>query len=341
MLFRRAALSTLLLSIGVPCGARSAAESRGAVVVLHSGRGELAVRLAAELSAQGFRPTTAETIQNAGVEEMRSIASARHAVAVMQIADTGDRVSVWRRDPAGHLTMLQEVVVPSKRGDAATLLAFKSVELLRASLLDLRDEEARPPAAAEKQPPRPVITRPEPGAPGTPRDHLLVALQPAVTCGFGGLPPAAHVGAGVRARLWRRLGFALFGLIPTAPMKIDEPEGAARVLAGTLSPGLEVALMPPGRTPALSIGAGAGALFLGMKGAATAPNESRSVRVAAVLPHLAVALSVALSNIFRFRADLVAGWAAPRPVVRMLDRDVASFGRPLLSAMVGLEAGVL
>jgi hypothetical protein len=340
MLFRRAALSTLLLSIGVCCGARTAAESRGAVVVLHSGRSELAVRLAAELSAQGFRPLTAETIQNASVEEMRSIASAQRAVAVMQIAETGDRVNVWRRDPEGHLTMLQEVVVLSKREDASTLLAFKSVELLRASLLDLPGEDAHPPAAAEKQPPRLSITRREPGAPRASRDHLLIALQPAVTYGFGGLPPAAHVGAGVRARLWRRLGFALFGLIPTAPMNIDEPEGAARILAGTLSAGLEVSLMPPGKL-ALSIGAGAGALFLRMKGAAAEPNESRSARVVAVLPHLAVALSVALSNIIRFRTDLVSGWAAPRPVVRMLDRDVATFGRPLLSAMVGLEAGVL
>jgi hypothetical protein len=341
MLFRRVPLPSLVILFEVCCGTRTAAESRGPVVVVHSGRDELAVRLAAELSAQGFRPVPTETIREAGIEEMRAIASAHHAVAVMQIAGEGSRVSVWRCDPAGRLTRLQDVVVPQNKTDTPTLLAFKSVELLRASLLDLPSSGGRSFEETEKQPPRSGGASRVSDAREPSRDRLRLALQPAVTYGFGGLLPAAHIGAGARGRLWRRLGFTLLGLIPTAPMRIDEPEGSARVLAGALLPGLEVALMPPGRTLALSLGAGAGALFLRMKGTAAEPNESRSVRVVAVLPYLAVALSWALSDIIRLRTDLALGWAAPRPVVRMLDRDVAAYGAPLLGAMVGLEAGVL
>jgi hypothetical protein len=310
------------------------------VAIVHTAQSQLAVRLAAELTSQGFHPVTVEREITLSRLELKRIATSYGAVAVMQIARTGDRVSVWISNRNEALAVLQEIHVPLDRPDALSRLAFKTVELLRASLLILPDPDAAKTAAGP--PPKPAATgapiRPEPTENRKVRARRLsLAFQPAFSYGFGKLPPLLHIGVGAHVTLYRRLGLTLAGLIPTVPMKIDEREGSADILASNVSLGLTLALMPDNHPLGVSLGAGAGPLFLRMEGHAAEPYVSRDTLLVVALPYLSTGLSAALSDIVAFRTDLLLGWAARKPVVQMLDRQVTAWARPLLSVMLGLE----
>lgn len=318
--------------VPVPCRA----DSPETVLVVHFKRSELATQLSAELASQGFFPKLIELPEPLEMEGIRTLAASEGATAVLQIAPTEIRVSVWVSGRNDDLGLMQEVSAPGDREDAVTLAVFKSVELLRASLLVLpkRSKSALPSVGVAPQARLSEVRRP---AGVFQSGRLFLDVEPALTYGFGETVPLLHIGAALRLAIWKRLHGTLFGLMPTVPLRVVEPEGTVEIRSGLIALGMAVDLLPPEGAVALTLGAGAGPLMMKMQGSAAEPYVSKSAFVTVVLPYLCTGLSLAITDGLGFRADLLAGWPPQKPVVKMLDRNVTDWARPLVSLLIGLE----
>ena len=59
---------------------------------------------------------------------------------------------------------------------------------------------------------------------------------------------------------------------------------------------------------------------------------------ALALPYVRAGLAAQLTRGFALRADILAGFAAPRPTIVFAGRTTATWGQPLLAPSFGLEA---
>ena len=85
--------------------------------------------------------------------------SIHHAVALLEIHPKGDRILMHLRDE----TVQPEITAPLKNTEAASLLAFKSVEMLRVLLMmEAANKGGTPPA---KETPPPSFPRSSPSLP--------------------------------------------------------------------------------------------------------------------------------------------------------------------------------
>ena len=84
----------------------------------------------------------------------------------------------------------------------------------------------------------------------------------------------------------------------------------------------------------------AGAL-IGMTGSAEPPLLDRTEQMFVVVPSLRAGVALKLSKRLAFRSDGLVGASVPRAAIRFADREVADWGRPLLSLSLGLEASLL
>jgi hypothetical protein len=57
----------------------------------------------------------------------------------------------------------------------------------------------------------------------------------------------------------------------------------------------------------------------------------------AALPYVRIGFSAQVLNWLALRSDLLAGWVEPRTVVFYSDRQVGTWGRPVVLGSVGLE----
>jgi hypothetical protein len=335
-------LSTLLLALP----ATATASAGDTVAVLHFAQERLAVRIAAELRSQGFSPVTIASDAPVERAEIRRTARELKAVAAIRIAEPGDSVSVWVGDPSEDLVVLQEVYVPLEKEEAATLLAFKAVELVRASLMTLPKKHIPKAAASTGTDKRASSTarggeavRSAATVAAKPKkvDRLSLDIQPAITYGFGELPPTLHIGVGARIKVWHRLGVKLLGLIPSLSMEIEAEQGTADVRSGWVAAGVDAGLLPPDKRVAVSVGGLAGPLFLRMKGHANQPYVSKTDLVVVTVLGLTTGVAFMVGEIVSVRGDLLVGFAVPKPEVRILDRNVTDWGRPLLTGLLGIE----
>jgi hypothetical protein len=308
------------------------------VVILHSGQDALVANLSAEIASSGFRPEVIlEGSPGHPSEGLQAVASRLGAVAGMRVLASGRGVEVWVSDPASGVNVATEVLVGKESDRASALLSLKAVELLRASLIKI----------AEEQKPRKKVSSREPEAkPPTPREGdappvLSFALQPTVSWGSGGLPVTMHLHIGFYLRLPKWLGLQVFGFVPTFAMRIKEEEGSADIRVGTVAVGLYYELLKRERFLQPRAGAGVGPGFLRMRGHAAETFEDGDELLIFGVGYLTAGVAFALSRVVSLRVDVVAGWAFPRPVVRFVERNVADWGRPLVSGMFGFETWLL
>jgi hypothetical protein len=136
--------------------------------------------------------------------------------------------------------------------------------------------------------------------------------------------------------LWR-LGMEGVVIAPTAAGVIKQVEGRVDVRVLAFGGGLVLNLTDPadrfGATA--SLGAAATAVLFGGKSAGTA-DASRGVNWSAFV-YGDLGASYAIVPLVAVRADVQAGALLPRQIVRVVGRDVAVFGWPLIVASLGVE----
>lgn len=312
-----------------PADARTTNSLRIAVVDLASP--EITARLVAELRFLGFSPEVVPPPASTFPETLVALARSSGAAAAISVDAAGGRVQVWIVDRMTGKLVARELALaaPADADDEPREIAVRSVELLRASLLEV--EHAPPPPEAEV-----VVPPPARRTLRRPRPRFGAAVGVAVGGAPGGLPVAAHARAHLRYTPHPYVGVILSGTAPLHAVEVSAPEGSARIRTGWLGVGPRVALRPPDATVVPDLSATVGAAFASMDGS-PAPGHvgARSLVVDAIFEG-AAGLEIALSPRIRLRLEAAAATCARTVRVRFAERPVASWCRPHALGSLGI-----
>lgn len=333
------ALATLLL--GAVAGAQprseptavAAAEPTRIVLVASPGMDELANRFVAELSSLRFDVVRApDSDAVTSTPELEALAEQQAARVAVRVASSGGAIDLWVVNPVSRDVVYRRVI--ADRDPAVAVL--RSLEILRGALIDVRALEPPP----EPPPPEPVAPKPAP-PPAPPPPPARPGVF-AFSLGAAALWPRAgsELGWGALAGLHRAVGsrFALHaaGLVPVGEWRVVGEGGQAKVWAGSLL--LAASVLPWGErafTP--SLGLGVGALALHTRGEAQPGFRGTSDLNLSAFPHGRLGATLALGGPVRLRAEALAGFATPRPVLLFAEQRDSGWINPLLIGSLGLE----
>jgi hypothetical protein len=358
---RAAAFLAVVAAVGMLGPSTSRAAGARVAIWVEGGTDAFAARLAAELSAVGLETVMVHDgagpaapggpagpaggaeapgkAPGAGAREALEAAARREgAIAAVRVVPSRGGVEVWIVDRVTGKTVLREVLPAGGAQQQQEMVALRAVELLRASLLEVRDRSH--PARGDVAAPAALSALLPPAAPpsNTPAEPvaLRVSVGPGLAMSPGGVGTSGHLFLGLSYLPGGRLSFEALSLLPAVPSTVTAPEGTATVSKGLAGGGFSLAL-PLGAGLEASGGGGLVAAWLRMDGAATAPYASRSDSVYTLLPYVRAGLSLALGQRTRLASGALLGVATPRPVVSFAGRDVASWGRPALGTWLAIE----
>lgn len=303
-------------------------------------------RLRAELRSMGFEVTVlaappADTPRRA-LEE-----AALHdgAVAAVRLTPSRDRVEVWIVDRITGKTVLRDVLVAEAEPDRDATIALRTVELLRASLMEVDaphpprgDTPAPPTIRAIAQLAPPAIPPDHPGSAAPPAPRFAIQLAPAMIASPGGLAPSAALAVSARAFVHPRISVGVSGFFPLSAARLDGDEGTSASRVFVVSADASAHFGSPGARWDPTLGAGAALIVLHAEGTGSSPSwlgvSSDSVSVG---PFLRPGVGLALGDRLRLRADLVTGVALRRFVLDHAGRTAATWGWPFFVGSVGIE----
>ncbi len=290
-----------------------------------------------------------EALESSAQTELGVLAQAANAQAVAHVESWPPEVTLWVSSPTGPPDVLKvtDTIVGAQQPG---ILALRAVEILRARLLHggeapeaPSDASAPPegPAVVEPLPRLPPPPRPARPLPDTPDDaterRLAISLAPLVSFSPGGVPPMLRIRLAGGYRIAEHLGVEVGLVAPTAAASLVEPEGEVALRLLELGGGLTVPLtaLKDDWHLAPSVGLSALATFFDATGGVGVDGASGARWSAA--PSLGFAAGYRVTPLFALRADLVGSVLVPHPVVRVLGREVASYGLPAVSLSVGVE----
>jgi len=334
-LFALVALTILLLARS------SRAESALVVLVRPSAEsavvGEAITRIRGELIADGFdvsiidAPLGADPASVLGRAEQQTGAAATLGLFLRADASAAE---LWVIDRLTNKTVVRSVeMTKSPVASAPEVLARRSVELLRASLLEiLVDAQKRP---ADKPAPRAQASRWVAQALEPRRSNWGVEAGAQVLAGFGGVGSAVMPVGRVRVVLSERFAARLtVSGLGTRP-RVDTAEGTATVSQeigllewiGEISP--RSWLKP-------SVSLGAGAYHIGVAGNAAWPYAGLDGGRFVFAADAGAGLALSLTSSFALSLEGHATVVTPRPVIRFLEVETAEIRSPLLSGALTL-----
>jgi len=298
---------------------------------------EAITRIRGELVADGFEVSIVDAPTAADPEwvlgRARQQTSAAATVGLFLQADA-KAAEVWVIDRLTSKTVTRTIdLTTSPAGSAPEVLARRSVELLRASLLEVlvekREETVPRPGAHDK-----VSRWAERGLePRQSRWGIEAGAQ--VLGGFGGVGSASMPVGRVRFGIVRQLAVRLtLSGLGTRP-RVESAQGSATVSQELGLLELVGEITPRGwLTPSVSLGTGA--YHIGVDGSATWPYTGlRGDRFAfAVDTGAGLALSITAS--FALSLEAHATLVTPYPVIRFLDASAVEIKNPLLSGVLTL-----
>lgn len=300
------------------------------VAVVELPAAEITARLVAELRFLGFAPEVVPPPATTDPAALVDLARMHGAAAAIAVDTAGGRVQVWILDRmTGKLVARQLALAPGPTDDEPREIAVRSVELLRASLLEV--EQAPPPPEAEI-PVTPAARR----TLRRPRPRFGAAVALAVGGAPGGLPVAAHARAHARYMPHPRIGVILSGTAPLHALEVSAPEGSARIRTGWLGLGPRVALRRPDATLVPDLSATVGAAFVSMDGLPAPGHVGTRALVVDTIFEGDAGLEIALSPRVRLRLEAAAATCARTVRVRFAGRPVATWCRPHVLGSLGI-----
>jgi len=325
----------LATAVGIqPVPAADDGQVTPSVVLLLAGKDTepLAGRLAAELAAVGLEVQREEPPVDGSPDPVASAFRLRARGAVW-VPPGAAAAEVWILDrDTGRIKIRQSIT--AEGDEMAPLVALRTVEFLRASLLGLRPREPAPPPPEPPPPPVGVeraVAPPSDAGPSPTTPRISVSLGGGVTTSAGGVGPIPSIAAVVRAPLHGLLGVEALGLLSVSPARV----GNFSVNASLAGGGLTLRLLA-GRRGSLDTGAGVMAAFVHAAGDIV--GGSCCGTLAALYGRAGAGL--AFTPWLGLRAEALVGGVFQRPVFRVMgtEQTLASWGRPFGSAMLDLEA---
>jgi hypothetical protein len=301
---------------------------------------EVERRTRAELGSLGLEVEeirTTPTGQDRSIDLLSGAARARHALAAVRIArfESPASAEIWVVDQVTAKTSFRRVSVEALQpAEAVAVVALSVVELLNASLLELRAGHRTRGSQAPTQELHRLVAR------GLgeifPPYRLAVRAGPVFIGSPGGL--GLTVGTGLALGLglstrWAVEGEAAIGFTRST---LVGAAGTEQVRMG-LTRLLLVLRSASGKRVQAQLGIGAGALVGWADGAANDNYTAGRDRTAVALPSAVAAVALCLSRSVRVRISLGAGLAIPALSLELAGVPAASAGRPMLDGSVALE----
>lgn len=312
---------------------------RPTIAILTFPEDPFGLRVAAELRELGFETVLVDPKgQEASRAALEASARAAGAIAAVRAFPSPRGVEVWIADRVTGKTLLRELSSADADGEQA--LALRTVELLRASLLEV----SLPEAPAGEVPATPELTR-RFGLPPTvppasePSPAFRISFASGLLLSPGGFDGAPSLVAGVDWMFSEHAGFAALAALPMGTSRVRRDEGSADL--STWMAGGGVRLLFTTRERPWVPSADLGLLGVSLSGTGTpepgfAANEASSVLVA---PFARLGLAFALTPRFRLRADFAAGGVTQRVTIRIAGSDAATWGSPFTLSSLGLDYG--
>jgi hypothetical protein len=293
------------------------------------------VRIREELTAGGFSvaivdpgPATDPISMAAAIERQRDAVA---TIALLGDPDSGSS-ELWIFDRVGAEAQVRRIPVPTDDPDRTPgVLAIRTIEVLRASALKLL-VESNPTTKPEPAPSPPatlVETTPVPVSGPEPR--FVFGLEAGVsTIGSpGGLTlaalPVLRARIPIGDRVNARLTLAGFGTRPT----VETPRGSATIAQRLALVELGWLFRDGARLRPVAT-FGVGAMWVQIEGQGVAPYRGTSDDVWAMLADGGVGLLASLGRRVALSVEVHALVAFPYPLVRFVDLEAATIGRPAL-----------
>jgi hypothetical protein len=298
---------------------------------------EAITRIRGELVADGFEVLVVDAPPDADPASMLARADQQaDAAATLSLFLQADAkaAELWVVDRLTNKTVVRRVeIAPSPNGSGPEVLARRSVELLRASLLEILVDAQEKPRTSSA--PRAHASRWAEQALEPRSSSWGVEAGAQVLAGFGGVGaavmPVGRVRFALGEQLVARLTLAGLGTRP----RVEAAGGTA-----TVSQELGLLELVGGIAPLSwlrsSISLGAGAYHVGVDGSATPPYASLSGDSFSFAADTGVALALSLSSSLALSLEGHAILVTPYPVIRFLEVDVAEIGNPLLCGALTL-----
>ena len=309
---------------------------------------EVATRIRAELEAAAFEVVVVALDSGAdprqGVELARLDPAPIAAVAIVRLKDR-PAVDVWVSDRLTGKTLVKRIDV-GKRPDAETTsaLAIHAVELLRASLLEMRTQTNHGDASAIAE------TSAVPKEVGEWVDRAIVAPtlrplleQPAVGIAAAALYSSAGLGPSLAPALCASIGapnglagrLSLVG--PAFGAEVRSPSGSAFVRQELFV--AELVYAPSRRWLSPLASAGLGGYHLYVRGSASDPlYRGMTSHVWAILADVGIGVAARVGSNAALSLDLHAFMTQPAARITVGDASFGTVGRPSLLASLGVVA---
>jgi hypothetical protein len=302
-------------------------------VVTSEPNAPLARRVRAELEGIGLdvivlKPPAEGSASRAPLE--RAARSVGAIAAVRLVPSDEGKVEVWVADRVTGKAVVRELDAPAS-GASDAAVAVASVELLRASLMELHSGEPRHGDA-------PVTDKVEALALSSPAPaaRLGLSVGAGAELGVRGLGPSPDADVGVWLRVAKNFGVRVVGHASLAPAHVATSLGEIQVQAQVAGAMVSYALPGlPAWEPLVSLGI-AGA-HVSTTGTAVAPYVSRSDAAWAAGPLAGLGLAWSFVPGLRLRADGLGLFAGPPVRVHTPATVVGWWGDPAVFLSLSLE----
>jgi hypothetical protein len=296
------------------------------------------VRLRAEVHSAGFEVVEVDLPPGDARAQVENAANRSGCFATVALhgASFGALADAWISDHLTGKTVVRRIEV-SRASNASTVLAIRSLELLRASLLEIAEPLGN--TAPERAAPPDVLQWVEPTLSQHPPSSAVSPGQFALGVSVLGIygTKGLRLAGGPSLRLeygFTRYWFGRLSL--TGPLFGPEPardQGRAAVRQEFAS--VDVGMATDARPFGAFGWVGVGAFHLHVIGSASAPYRAKSDNVWSLLTNAGLGAIARLGPRAALTIELAAHWLIPRPVVVIADRDVGVAGAPSLSLAAG------
>jgi hypothetical protein len=317
---------------------RARAESGATLVAIVTAEpnSSLTRRVRAELQGLGvdvivLNPPDEGSPSRAPLEQAaRSVGA---VAAVRLIASSEGKVEVWVADRVTGKAVVRELDAPAS-GASDAAVAIGSVELLRASLMELHSGEP-PHGDAPANEKIQALALAGPASPRIPR--LGLGAGAGAELGVRGLGPSADADIGVWVRVAARFGARFIAHTSLSAAQVVTGSGAVDVRSQLFGALATYVFADATRAWAPSASIGIGAAHVSATGTATAPyvSASEAAWYPAPLGGLGVAWSFAPG--LRLRGDGLAAMTLPPVRVSTPVSGVGSWGAPAILVSLGVE----
>ena len=329
-----AAVAAVTWSAASPASAQSGATL--VAIVTAEPNASLTRRVRAELQGLGvdvivIKPPDEGSPSRAPLEQAaRSVGA---VAAVRLIASTEGKVEVWVADRVTGKAVVRELD-QSGSGASDAAVAIGSVELLRASLMELHSGEPPHGDAPANEKIRSLAL---PGPADTGLARMGLSAGAGAELGIRGLGPSADAYVGVWLRVASRFGTVFVGHTSLSPAHVLTAAGAVDVrsqLFGAMAT-YAFAGASSAWTPGMSLGVAAA--HVSSTGTAAAPYVSASEATWSVAPLGGASLAWSFARGLRLRGDGLAVLALPPVRVSTPTRDAGWWGAPAVIVSLGVE----